>query len=197
MILVPERAIVQAMYFAMQEHGRAGKDGGCQMRSGNREPYIHHVIRCAARASEFGMPSKVVIAMLLHDVIEDCPDPKKNDAFIRHIWPDAHPIVDALTHRWGDHDKGPEVDVMKQAYYANIIQVEYAPDGKLIDRTDNLRDMFNTIRRDDRKGDRKWAYNYLNKTIKEVDPLVPFVEVKDVVADYERAKLDLHRLLEG
>lgn len=59
--------IIRAYKYASEKHAGVNRDSG--------EPYIYHAIRVANLIAKWGLPSDIVIAALLHDVVEDCHTP--------------------------------------------------------------------------------------------------------------------------
>ena len=51
----------------------AGKHAG--VTRGTGEPYINHPLRVARLVTEWGFESDVIMAAMLHDVVEDCDTP--------------------------------------------------------------------------------------------------------------------------
>jgi (p)ppGpp synthase/HD superfamily hydrolase len=58
---------LKAINFIQHAHGR-------QLRKYNKEPYYQHCIRVANTLYCIGLHDDVVVAALLHDVLEDCPE---------------------------------------------------------------------------------------------------------------------------
>lgn len=54
----------QALLFAIKAHGK-------QMRKGSHVPYITHPVAVSAILAQYGFASHLVLAGLLHDVVED------------------------------------------------------------------------------------------------------------------------------
>ncbi len=59
--------IASAFAFALQAHGN-------QLRKGTGVPYFTHLMAVSAMVGEYGGDEDQMIAALLHDSLEDCPD---------------------------------------------------------------------------------------------------------------------------
>ena len=59
-----KNGIKRAYHFAEEKHAGVTRGTG--------EPYINHALRTARSVAEWGAESDVIMAALLHDVIEDC-----------------------------------------------------------------------------------------------------------------------------
>ena len=59
-----KNGIKRAYHFAEEKHAGVTRGTG--------EPYINHVLRTARSVAEWGAESEVIMAALLHDVVEDC-----------------------------------------------------------------------------------------------------------------------------
>lgn len=59
-----KNGIKRAYHFAEEKHAGVNRGSG--------EPYINHVLRAARSVAEWGAESDVIMAALLHDVVEDC-----------------------------------------------------------------------------------------------------------------------------
>lgn len=77
----------EALAYAEDKHkGQLRKTG---------EPYIYHPMRVAKIVAEFGFESEVIIAAILHDVVEDCDVPLEK--IVRLFGADVADMVDSLT----------------------------------------------------------------------------------------------------
>ena len=149
--------LLRAATFAAAAH--AG-----QTRRGLPDPYINHPLRVAEHAALAGLDPDVVVAALLHDVVEDSS----------HTWDDLHAagfspraihVARLLTKWWQSDEEDAERD--KAAYYARILADEDAVAVKLLDRTDNMQDVARIV-----TARRQFAEKYLKKTRREFAPLV-------------------------
>ncbi|MBQ1310408.1 MAG: HD domain-containing protein, partial [Blautia sp.] len=70
-----------------------GKHQGVKRATG--EPYICHPLRVARFIAEWGFEMDVIIAALLHDVVEDCGTPLSE--IEEYFGPEAASTVDAVT----------------------------------------------------------------------------------------------------
>lgn len=59
-----KNGIKRAYHYAEEKHAGVNRGSG--------EPYINHVLRAARSVAEWGAESDVIMAALLHDVVEDC-----------------------------------------------------------------------------------------------------------------------------
>lgn len=151
-------SVRQALAFARARHAD-------QQRRGSPTPYWVHLVRVALELARWGQATPVlVVAALLHDVVEDTPTTLTE---VREgFGPDVAELVGWMTApASGDRDAC-------DAYYA-----ELRADGpaeahvlKLADRTDNLRSIQALVMR---TGDRhrRWAAAYLARTTADVMPL--------------------------
>lgn len=176
-------SLIRAVSFAAYAHSG-------QTRSCGADPYIVHPIRVAEHAENAGMPEYAVVSALLHDVLEDCPNPQLNRAFIKATWPDAATCIDLLT-------KGED----KEAYYKAILLNPAALMLKLIDRADNLDEMYRMLRStpriDTNKGNLRWAQSYLQKTKAEFPRLRATCQNEYINRLFDTSLLKLENLLEG
>lgn len=62
--MVDPALYAQALMFAMKAHGQ-------QMRKGSHVPYITHPVAVSAILAQYGFDQHLVLAGLLHDVVED------------------------------------------------------------------------------------------------------------------------------
>lgn len=163
-----------------------------QSRKGLDEPYVAHPIRVAAMAAEAGLAPEAVAAALLHDVVEDTA------LTLAHLEAAGFPprtvaLVAVLSKWWPDDLPGQDparYAEYKAQYYAGIVQDPDALVLKILDRTDNLRDMRRTL-----PGLRKWAANYLRKTKREFAPLAVACPRVSVVERFVEAARELEAAL--
>jgi guanosine-3',5'-bis(diphosphate) 3'-pyrophosphohydrolase len=161
-------AVLMAAAIAAEAHSG-------QMRKHGLGPYIQHPFKVAEMVMVAGMPTHAVQAALLHDVVEDCG--ARWYPRIEALGADVTRLVVALTKPWPDGDDAA-ARAGKPAYYARIVATPLAADLKLLDRTDNLRDMRRLLdaEREDthERGDstRRWIRRYVAKTEKEIVPLL-------------------------
>lgn len=109
-------------------------------RRGSGEPYIQHPMRSARLLAELGFESEVLIAALLHDVVEDCDVPLSE---IRRLFgrPVAK-IVDTVT-ELSDRDfdgkklSKKQIDILSDARLQDKMSIR-ALYVKIADRIDNL-----------------------------------------------------------
>ena len=122
---------LKALSFAREKH--AG-----QMRKSG-EPYIVHPLTMACNAVSIGIrEDRVIAAILLHDVCEDCGVPLSElpvDDTVRRA-------VDLLTFRVME---GETKQTAKTRYYNMILQSREATLTKLVDRCHNVSSMAGTF----------------------------------------------------
>jgi GTP pyrophosphokinase len=77
-----------AYFFAEEAHAGQTRDSG--------EPYITHPLAVAQILSDLGMDDDSIVAALLHDVLEDCPDcsPAKIESL---FGPDVMHLIEGVT----------------------------------------------------------------------------------------------------
>lgn len=150
-----------------------------QVRKGNKNiPYIVHPLRVASRAMEFGLYEDLVIACILHDVVEDTSVTLEDlRATKLQFSNDTLKMVDLCTKWWDDHAPKEVKDEQNPIYYGRILKDQGAIIIKLLDRADNLEGMSKnpTLR--------KWTRSYLRKTHAEFVQLAEACEYPKVV-DY-------------
>ena len=110
---------------------RKAHDG--QRRKGGAIPYINHPLTMACHALAMGIRrDDVLAAILLHDVVEDCPGYTPEGLPVNDTVRD---LVDRLTHTW---QSGKGTDEEKRRYYKRISESPDAAFVKVIDRCSNL-----------------------------------------------------------
>ncbi len=118
---------LKALSFAREKHA------GQKRKSG--EPYIVHPLTMACNAVSIGIrEDRIIAAILLHDVCEDCGVPLSAlpvDDTVRHA-------VDLLTFRVME---GETKEQAKTRYYNMILQSREATLTKLVDRCHNVSSM--------------------------------------------------------
>lgn len=153
----------------------AGMAHHTQKRKGLDEPYIGHCVRVALEAYRYGLCGEAVAAAALHDVVEDTVyglNDLREAGFNERILT----LVELLTKTYGDN-ASPEIKaVEKPKYYARILTDVEAVRLKLLDRTDNLRDMKRMVKRNPDERLVKWAVRYCKKTEDEFGPLLARVD---------------------
>ena len=121
------------------------------MVRGTGEPYIFHPLRVARYLAEWGFESDVIMAALLHDVVEDCDTPLSE---IKHLFgSNVADLVDTVT-KLTDKDftdqtlSKRQIDILSDARLQKKMNIR-ALYVKIADRLDNL----NTISgvREDRR----------------------------------------------
>lgn len=110
------------------------------MKRGSGEPYIHHPLRAARFLAQHGFDSELLIAVLLHDIVEDCDVPLSE---IREVFgDDIAKIVDAVTSLsdrdfTGEKPSKKKIDTLSDARLQDKMNIR-ALYVKIADRVDNL-----------------------------------------------------------
>jgi (p)ppGpp synthase/HD superfamily hydrolase len=162
--------IAEAAAFAAKMHGR-------DTRKDLNEAYICHPLRVGAMAAERGCIAEFIAACYLHDVVEDTSATMDD---LKHFPDHTRALVLAVTKTW----KGTD-DAKKALYYAGIHKQAGAPLLKTLDRIDNLNDMVRTVVSVGTPSVRRWAQNYLAKTMAEFPSIVGAVQDAHVRALYD------------
>jgi guanosine-3',5'-bis(diphosphate) 3'-pyrophosphohydrolase len=146
----------QALAFARARHGD-------QVRRGSDTPYWVHLVRVAMEMARWGEDGLTTLqAALLHDTVEDTPTTLAElEAGFGHEVAD---MVGWLT--------APPSEADIPAYYAHLQAAApfRAQVLKIADRTDNLRSIQALVMRTGERH-RRWAGNYLGRTVWQVLPL--------------------------
>jgi len=126
--------ILEAASFAAQCH----KD---QKRKITGEPYINHPLRVASHVSMYTTSPSIIVAALLHDVVEDCgiTVEKLEDKYGQFI---GH-LVDQLTNKY-TKIKYPDWNRQKRHEAEHVRLADCRSEARLIklcDRIDNCRDI--------------------------------------------------------
>ncbi len=175
--------ILQAANFAAKAHAR-------QKRKATSDPYINHLLRVAYSAAQAGFSTEVIIAALLHDVIEDTP--VTYEELSRKFPSRVVELVRLLSHWWDDQAPDHVKNAELPKYYAAILKDPDAISLKLMDRADNLNDMAETV-----NVTPKWAERYLKKSKREMKALLQAPEANPASCRlYQRALDRLTQALE-
>lgn len=188
--------IQQASTFARSRHA-------AQKRKALDEPYWNHLRRVAVAAEQARLSDEAVAAAYLHDVVEDTETTFEE---LQALFPPRVVELVRLLTKWWDLDRAREeltpeafiqlvTDVklrFKPAYYARIMADPEALILKILDRTDNLRDMKRVV-----GTKRRWAERYVEKTVNEFAALTARCPAERVVAAYRHALADLLETLLG
>ena len=119
-----------------------GKHQGVKRATG--EPYICHPLRVARFIAEWGFEMDVIIAALLHDVVEDCGTPLSE--IEEYFGPEAASTVDAVT-KLSDRDFADRTltkeqkDILSDAHMQKKMN-DKALYVKIADRIDNLNTLY-------------------------------------------------------
>jgi len=117
--------INKAIYWARKYHGDQKRKSG--------EPYYSHPLEVAYMVSEYKLKTDVIVASILHDIIEDTEVTVEmiHDAFGQRI----AEMVDRLTRDRPDGSKLSVEDILYNNYIKNDIEVILI---KCIDRVHNM-----------------------------------------------------------
>lgn len=129
-----KNGIKRAYHFAEEKHAGVTRGTG--------EPYINHALRTARSVAEWGAESDVIMAALLHDVIEDCgvtedDIEKKFDSNVAEIVD----TVTALSDKDFDSTSGTLTKTQKDLLSDFKLQTKMTSKAllvKIADRIDNL-----------------------------------------------------------
>ena len=158
-----------------------------QTRQHSKTPYINHPIRVAAKAAEIGLATEVIVAALLHDVVEDT-DTTMEEFGYYDFPPRALVLVALLTKPDPKKPAPPE-------YYERIRGDPEAAVLKVLDRLDNLMDMHALLIQPETylhgrlPNICKWAQRYAEKSETYVTPLLETPLVTPFVAELYRSVL--------
>lgn len=124
--------VIEAARFAKQAH-----EG--QVRKFSGDPYIHHPLRVAGRVMLLPQATEdMVVAALLHDVVEDTP--VKVEEIRERFGLEVAALVAGLTHQFTKDDY-PDLNraTRKRREFERLSQLPWAVRAiKLLDRIDNL-----------------------------------------------------------
>src|SRR5262249_13840726 len=140
-------------------------------------PYVEHCVAVADYAKHCGLSPEAVDAALLHDTVEDT-DHTLDILREKGVCTRTLTLVDYLTKTWEDKAFGPDIDVLKKAYYDRILTDPEAVALKILDRAHNMVSFTEVCQLNPStyKGDHwsavKWSFRYLKKTAIEFPPLL-------------------------
>lgn len=108
-----------------------------QKRRYTGAPYAFHPIRLATRAKQHGVPDHVVAALLLHDLVEDCPQISREQiaavaGVLELVLEVTNPSKGSELPR-AERKKMDREHVAKASFWGKYI--------KLLDRIDNIQEM--------------------------------------------------------
>lgn len=162
---------LKALAFAVDRHGAVK-----QPRKGTDFPYVIHPIRVAEILARFGYTEDVVIAGLLHDVVEDAK------VTYKELDTEFGARVRDLVRKASEPDKSLDWDTRKR-HTIDSLAAESDQDARGLiaaDKLDNIRSLAETLRS---LGDKKtwaifnaprhrqhWYYRSLAETLLEVEP---------------------------
>jgi (p)ppGpp synthase/HD superfamily hydrolase len=182
---------VDALSYAARVH-----DG--QLREGDGQPYVAHLLRVAGLVIQDGASEDEAIAALLHDAVEDQGGLERLSEIRRRYGDTVAEIVDELTDSYGDPK--PPWRARKEHYLAEL---DDSSPGALrvsvADKLDNVRSMIRGYRM---RGDELWAgsrkspddvrwyYGTLAGRFAELRPGPLADELSRAVADLDRMIAD-------
>lgn len=99
----------------------ATKWHSAQVRKGNDDPYISHLMAVSALVIEYGGTQEQAAAALLHDILEDTECPK--DVLVAVVGQEVADIVEACTHAAIEKTGDAETDFVrrKQLYIDHLL----------------------------------------------------------------------------
>ena len=139
------RRFEQALLFATRKH--AG-----QHRKGTAVPYVAHLLGVASLVLEAGGDEDLVIAALLHDVVEDCGGAPMLKEIRRRFGKRVAHIVDGCTDT--DLDPKPPWRQRKEDYIAHLRTAD--ADTRLVSAADKLHNVRSIVAAYREIGDRVW-----------------------------------------
>jgi guanosine-3',5'-bis(diphosphate) 3'-pyrophosphohydrolase len=151
------KALQRALAFARAHHGT-------QTRRGSDTPYWVHLVRVAMELARWGVATPTLMqGALLHDTVED------TRATVEEIRAGFGDEVAEIVH-WLTCPRGDEAELRE--YYGRLAAEAPLPVRllKLADRVDNLRSIQALVMRTGERH-RRWAGNYLARTVWQVLPL--------------------------
>lgn len=149
---------IKALNFAIQKH-----EGQFRKPVDKKEPYVRHPITMALHACVLGVRSDHVFsAILLHDVLEDCPGVTLEDLPCSDT---AKELVKLLTK--------PKRGYSADKYYAAIAANPTASLIKCLDRIDNLSGMAEGFKSKEK------IQKYVAETDKYYDKLIQAMDSRD------------------
>lgn len=149
-----------------------------QRRKSSTDPYIVHPLRVAYLAVDSGLSYEACTAAVLHDCVEDCGI-DISEIYSRFPY-EVGKIVSLLTKWWPDDVTKEEKELLMVEYYNRVLLNPDAINIKLLDRIDNLKDMFNLLPKQE-----KWVRKYLAKTEKEFPKLYAASDNKVIKTAYD------------
>lgn len=111
---VPDELMTRAFALATKWHGS-------QVRKGNDDPYISHLMAVSALVIEYGGTQEQATAALLHDILEDTECTK--DVLVTAVGQEVADIVEACTHATIEKTGNAETDFVqrKQLYIDHLL----------------------------------------------------------------------------
>ena len=128
-----------------------------QHRKGTNIPYISHLLGVAAFAMYYGADEEEAIGALLHDAIEDAPEPLEADGVRRYIHFRFGERVLQIVEGCTDSDVNPKPPWLerKKAYLAKV--ENEPPSVLLVSACDKLHNASSILTDHRRIGDQVWA----------------------------------------
>lgn len=161
---------LKALPFMKEQH--AGKFRKNTNVNGEKILYIYHPLMMACHALAMGLKDdKLIAAILLHDVVEDCPVPVDE----LPVDDEVKAAVNAVTKKEAAKAHDPAA---LAAYFANIAQNRYASMVKVLDRCNNVSCMAIGFTKEH-------MVEYINETETSILPLLE--NIKDKYPEYHDA----------
>ena len=136
--IIASQFIKKAVYFASEKH-----DG--QYRKGTKVPYFAHAVLVAFGVLKHSHDEQIIAAAVLHDVLEDCPNVKKNE--IKKLFGSkVSRMVEEVSAPIYDNKKGKTWKDKKQTY---IKKIKEASKASLVivasDKITNMQGYFDAV----------------------------------------------------
>jgi (p)ppGpp synthase/HD superfamily hydrolase len=110
----------------------------------DRLPYVAHLMGTMCILARLGVRDEVLAAAVLHDYLEDVPDPHGRDSIRRHLGDEVLSLVDEVTERKRRSLDGASTwDVRKREQIDHVAQMPL--DAVLIKAADVLHNMLSLI----------------------------------------------------
>lgn len=171
--------IKKAIYFAAEKHDK-------QYRKGTRVPYITHPMYVAFEIQKYTKNKQVIVATILHDVLEDCPGVSLS-LLQKEFGKDVAKLVNEVS--FLKNKKYKNWKEKKQAYLEKIKHV--SKDALIIiavDKMHNMQAYFDALKKKDESAlardfngipaDYRWYYEEIGNI------LTSFLGKHAVVKDY-------------
>ena len=119
-------------------------------RKGSTKPYVTHVVSVMLIASEYTDDEDILVACLLHDIMEDRPDTYSFDQMAADVGPRVVDLVQGVT----KDSTLPDWRARSDAYLAHLRQA--GPDVALISLSDKYHNLTSILADYEQLGDVLW-----------------------------------------